>query len=120
MHSPFQVSDSQKENPLDTVNPLMHSTREEFDLHGMIGNPSKRGFGQGGPTNYIDEFSFPSNKFCMHIVKQEMEVKRLRSGVKHRDPRYFLNVELVLMPRIWDGSCWVARLQFFEKTTLDL
>lgn len=48
--------------------------RDENVLHDMVGDAAKRSLGKDGSSSHIKELGFPSSKFVVEGIRDEIEI----------------------------------------------
>lgn len=106
--------------PLNSIYGMVCFGWELDVLHDMGGDTAKGGFSKNNSVIHIEEFSFPSITFPLHIIYNKLEVTIYRPGVKMGNLRY-LQIEVLLwIPSMDEHVFRMLLQQFLENRILEL
>lgn len=61
-------------------------------MHNMVGYAAKTSLAKGGSANYVEVEGFPNSQLGIHVVKEELKGKNLRSIIKDGKSKIFSKV----------------------------
>lgn len=70
----FLINRSPDKIPNDSVNMFQNLMRDGDILHDMVRNAAKRSLGKDGSSSHVKELGFPSSKFVVEGIQDEIEI----------------------------------------------